>query len=292
MKKEYLRTFLRGILMGLCDLIPGISGGTIAFITGIYERLINAIKGLSPRLVYDILLTVVGKGDRKRLKEDIRKLDLGFLIPLFLGILFALFLFSRVMVFLLERYFSFIMIFFVGLILVSAKTIFEHIEKHHSLNVAFSILGLILGISLVFIIPASTEPSLLYIFVGGFLAICAMLLPGISGSFILLVLGIYSFMLGVLNDLGNKLDYFFAFVVGAICGLILMSRVISLLLAKDKSKTLYFLLGLVVGALSVPLREIYLNIDITGYSVVLHGVLLILGGLAASAVVRFKEKKR
>ena len=116
--KNKILLFLKGILMGICDLVPGISGGTIAFITGIYDRLINAVKGFSLQLVWDIV-----SFNLKGIKKDFRKLDLGFLIILFLGILTSLLLGSRVIEFLLENYTAYTLTFFIGLIIASSKII-------------------------------------------------------------------------------------------------------------------------------------------------------------------------
>jgi len=279
------KTFLKGLLMGLCDLVPGISAGTIAFITGIYERLITAIKGFSPSLAYNLITF-----NKQELSQDIKRLDLKFLATLVSGILIAIIFFSKIILFLLESYFSFTMIFFVGLILASAKTIFDHIERHHSMNTAVSLVGLALGVSLAFLIPANVQPTVWYVFLGGFLAISAMVLPGISGSFILLILGVYSFMLESLHDLPNRINYVLAFIVGAILGLVVISRIVSLLFKKDKSKTLYFLLGLVIGGLSVPIREIYHTINLGTVSVIVHIVIFFLGILAAYWIKKLAKR--
>jgi len=209
------RVFLKGLLMGTCDIIPGISAGTIAFITGIYLRLINAIKSFSFVLAIDILAWIFGRGRNKNLREDIRKLDLGFLVTLLLGMLTAIILLSRVVSFLLASYFSFTMVFFVGLIIASAGTIFSHIERHHSANMIVALVGLALGVGLVFIVPSGiTAPSLGYIFLGGFLAINAMMLPGISGSFILLVMGLYEFMLHAVGNARENSGVLILFIFG------------------------------------------------------------------------------
>jgi putative membrane protein len=258
--QEKIMIFLKGILMGICDVIPGISGGTIAFITGIYERLINAVKAFSPQLVMS-LFTYIAKRDKKNLnelKKNFLKQDLGFLIVLGAGIGTAILLGARFLEYLLENYFVYTISFFMGLIIASSIIIFENIEKnhHHLKNVAFGLIGLIIGIILVFIVPAKIEPSLLYIFMAGFFAISAMFLPGLSGAFILLILGVYEFMLSVLHHIKEKFSYFLVFGVGAAAGAMVISRVISFLFKKDKNKTLYFLLGLVLGCLSIPIKRI------------------------------------
>ena len=241
--------------MGVCDLIPGISGGTVAFITGIYTRLINSVKSFSPKLIYDIVTYPINRKS-DRLKEDIKKLDLIFLLILMLGIMSAFLIGSRIIKFLLMEYIAYTLSFFIGLILASSKTIFEHIENHNKKNVLFCLLGLIIGLLSSMLVPLTVEPSLGYVLLGGFCAVNAMFLPGISGAFILLIMGLYEFMVNVLNDIRNNISYFLVFIAGAILGAFTISRIISFLFKKNKCRTLYTLLGLVIGALATPVKKI------------------------------------
>jgi putative membrane protein len=254
--KDSISIFLKGILMGICDLIPGISGGTIAFITGIYQRLINAVKSFSIKLIPETY-NYIKKGDKTILKS-IKKLDLIFLTTLILGIITAIVIGSHLIKYLLNNYFVYTITFFIGLILASSINIFKEIKNHKISNIIFGIIGLIIGILLGIIIPVTLNPSLTYIFISGFIAISAMFLPGISGSFILLILGVYEFMINVLHNIIDKIYYFFAFIFGGILGALTISKFVSYLFEKDKPKTLYFLLGLVLGCLSIPLRNIIL----------------------------------
>ncbi len=253
--RDKISIFLKGFLMGICDLIPGISGGTIAFITGIYTRLIDAVKSFSPKLFYDILTYPVNR-KKDSLREGIKKLDLIFLLILVLGIISAFLTGSRTIKFLLEEYLAYTLSFFVGLILASSKTIFEHIENHSIKNILFCFLGLILGLTFSILGHLTVRPSLGYVFLGGFCAVSAMFLPGISGAFILLIMGLYEFMIGVLNDIRGNISYFLVFIVGALLGAFSISRIISFLFKKNRCRTLYVLLGLVIGALSTPLKKI------------------------------------
>ncbi len=241
--------------MGVCDLIPGISGGTVAFITGIYSRLIGAVKSFSPKLIYDIFTYPIHR-KRESLKEDIKKLDLLFLLVLMLGIGSALLAGSRIIKFLLEDYYAYTLSFFIGLILASSKIIFSHIQNHDIKNVSFGLLGFMLGLALCILVPLTVTPTLGYVFLGGFFAVSAMFLPGISGAFILLIMGLYEFMINVLNDISSNTGYFLIFVTGALLGAFCISRIISFLFKKNKCRTLYVLLGLVIGALSTPLKKI------------------------------------
>ena len=267
-KESKILLFFKGFLMGICDIIPGISGGTIAFITGIYERLMNSIKSFSPKLIVYFFNYLFKKKNKKELKEGIKKLDLIFLGILILGILIAFLLVSRIISVLLETYFAYTVSFFIGLILASSKIIFDNIKKHNFKNIIFGFIGFILGILLVFLIPfifnillvflipLGVNPIHAYVFFGGFIAISAMFLPGISGAFILLILGLYEFMLSVLHDIPGKFSFFIIFIIGAILGAMFISRIISFVFKKDKCKTLYLLLGLVIGALSIPIRRL------------------------------------
>lgn len=274
--------------MGICDLIPGISGGTIAFITGIYTRLINSVKGFSLKLIYDIITYPINRKSDS-LKEDTKKLDLIFLMILLLGIVSAFLTGSRVIKFLMREYFEYTLSFFIGLILASSKTIFEHIENHNMKNIMFCILGLILGLLSSILVPLTVTPSLGYVLLGGFCAVNAMFLPGISGAFILLIMGLYEFMVNVLNDIRNNISYFLVFIAGALLGAFSISRIISFLFRKNKCRTLYVLLGLVIGALGTPLKKI---IQTTSFQISNILILVFWCLLGASIVVLMESYKK
>ena len=279
--------FLKGFLMGTCDVIPGVSGGTIAFITGIYSRLINAVKNISPKLISDFFR------DKKKFKEDVKNLDLVFLITLGLGIITAVFIGARVITFLLERYFVYTISFFIGLILISSKIIYNNIKNHHLKNISFGIIGLLVGILLAILIPMEINPTLLYVFFGGFVAISAMFLPGISGAFLLLILGLYEFMLNVIRNIWENISFFIVFILGAILGMFTISRVISFLFKKDRCKTLYFLLGLVIGCLSIPIKKIYLSDTVwSAVTITLMVASFLLGIFSVKIVGVFEKRKR
>lgn len=246
--------------MGVCDLIPGISGGTIAFITGIYERLIENIK-LSISFCVELIKLPFTRSS-KNLTIAYKKIDLYFLFALFLGIVSALLLVSKVIVFLLEQYFIYTLAFFIGLIVASSKVIFESIPTHSLSKISLGYLGILLGASLLFIVPYEvSEPSLWYILLSGFLAVFALFLPGISGSFILLLLGTYEFMLSTLSAVSTYSKEIITFVFGAMIGTIVISHLISYLFKKGKSSTLYFLLGIVLGSLAVPINMIVTSVS-------------------------------
>lgn len=268
--------------MGICDLVPGVSGGTIAFITGIYERLINSIKAFSPSIIP--LLFKKSNSEKDKLKSKLKKLDLLFIVNLGLGIATAILIGSKGVSFLLSNYYVYTLAFFVGLILASSISIYQHIENHNLLNTSICILGIVTGLSLALLSPTSVVVTPFLVFLGGFLSISALFLPGVSGSFILLVMGLYEFVIDqILHDLISNLDYFAYFLAGAFLGTMLISRAISFLFKKDKCKTLYLLLGLVLGALSVPIRNIVnseidfkFNESLTIFSLFIFGIGLVL----------------
>jgi len=282
--------------MGICDLIPGISGGTIAFITGIYTKLINSVKAFSPKLLYDAFMYLTEKGNKKKIRlrsvrQGFKKLDLGFLIILLLGIGTAFLIGSRIIKILLENYFAYTMSFFIGLILASSKIILDNIDDHKAKNVLFGVIGLSIGIMLSILIPASVSPSVSYVFLGGFVAISAMFLPGISGAFILLIMGLYEFMINVLHDISRNIGWFLIFAGGALLGAFSISRIISFVFRKYKSKVLYLLLGLVIGALSIPVKRILEkgSLEIANIFIMIFFLLL---GVFLVVFVNAKSKKK
>lgn len=256
--------FLKGVFMGICDLVPGISGGTIAFVTGIYERLITAVSRILTLSAVSFILTAIlflvispGKLSLKRFQRVWRDYDVGFLFTLFLGIGTSLFLGSRLILFLLSSYFVFTMSFFVGLIVASLFAIYGSIDDHHVRDRVFGILGFLLGVSLLFLIPSVVNIGLRYVFLSGFVGVGAMFLPGISGSYLLYVLGSYEYMLGVLRNPYDSLSVIFVFLLGAVLGAVFISRFIVFMFAHYRSRFLYVLFGFVVGSLAIPVRDIF-----------------------------------
>lgn len=247
--------------MGFCDLIPGISGGTIAFITGIYERLMKAISQI--------------------LKFNFK--EFKFLSILFSGIFIAIFLGSQIMSFLLNDYYILTISFFIGLILASGIKIVQKNEYKNKYDLLFVLLGLIIGFCLIFIVPINLDPSLIYIFFGGFLAISAMFLPGISGSFILLVMGIYTYMIDVLKNF--IIIEIIIFILGALLGVFSISKLVTFLFKLNKSRVLYFLSGLVFGSLSVPVNMIIQN-KITFNEYLIMFILFLFGFLLVFKIIK------
>ena len=256
-----LDVFLKGMLMGICDLVPGISGGTIAFVTGIYERLVRDVsKVLSFSVIWEILLIslLFLIKPRKNRLSDVKKVygmyDIAFLLTLFLGLIVAIILGSRIILFLLDEYFVFTMSFFVGLIVSSSAVIYKRIDDHKVNDRLIGVLGFVVGGLLLFLVPISLNVSLGYVFLSGFIGVGAMFLPGISGSYLLYILGSYEYVLYAVRDF--DFNVIVVFVLGAFLGAIFISKFILFMFKNYKSKMLYFLFGFVLGALLIPIRDV------------------------------------
>lgn len=242
--------------MGISDVIPGVSGGTIAFILGIYERFINAIKGINITFIVPLSKFII-KREKKYLEETKNKLspmDLGFLVPLFMGIFIAFMIGARIIPYLLDTYPAYTFAFFFGLILGSIKVIFKKIKGISFVNIFLCVVAFVLAFVIAGLSSLQVTHTYTFIFFSGMIAIIAMLLPGISGSFILLLLGQYRFMLEALKEV--KIFYILSFLVGAVVGLLSFSRLLSYLLKRHHSNTMWCLIGLMFGALRVPFNNV------------------------------------
>ena len=252
---ETILIFLRGLFMGTADIIPGVSGGTIALITGIYERLIHAISKIDFKFILFLF-----KGDFKNFKKNaLQEIDFELFIPLLAGIGLAILTMSKVISYLLASYPAPTFAFFFGLILASAIFVYGHVDELNLKNIFFVILGLIFAVIFVGLNPIQANHSLPIIFLSGALAICAMILPGISGAFILLLLNQYEYMINVLNSF--QITEILTFIAGAILGILSFSRLLDYLLNHHKSVTMAFLVGLMVGTLRLPYEKISTNLE-------------------------------
>ncbi len=248
--KEMILIFIRGFFMGSADTIPGVSGGTIALITGIYERLIHAISSIKFGFIRPLL-----KGDFSGFKEKlIEEIDFELFIPLLLGIAIAVLTLSKVISYLLEYYTAYTFSFFLGLILASAYILYTKLDEINIKLIVFTIIGMILSYIFVGLNPIATNHSLIVIFFSGLIAICAMILPGISGSFLLLLLGQYEYMLNSLNSL-NIIEIV-VFIAGAVIGILGFSKILNYLLENYESATMAFLIGIMIGTLRLPFNQI------------------------------------
>ena len=232
--------FLKGMAMGISDLIPGISGGTIALLLGIYKDFISSLKSINYKsFIYLVRL------DFKKLNNQ---LNLCFLLPIFFGILSSIFIFSSLISFLLLDYKVLLFSFFFGLIFFSSIRLISSLKPTSTLDFFTVFVGVVIGLSFFFVSSLSTSNSIFSIFLAGFIAISAMLLPGISGSYILLILGKYEFMLDSISSF-NWINILI-FSLGAITGILSFSKMIHYLLKNYYRSTIFFLSGLMMGALN------------------------------------------
>jgi putative membrane protein len=239
--KDYIFITLKGIGMGAADVIPGVSGGTIAFITGIYEELLSSIKNLP--VACKIMVS-----SKFNLKLFWEKVNGNFLVALLLGIGISIFSLAKLMTYLLIHHPIPVWSFFFGLILASVWFVLKNIKRWKLSYFISLILGVVAGYLITVISPSETPDNLWFIFLSGAIAICAMILPGISGSFILLLLGKYAYILAALNRL--DILVLMVFAVGAIIGIISFSHFLSWLLKNYNFLTIAFLAGIMFGSLN------------------------------------------
>ena len=226
--------------MGAADAVPGVSGGTIAFMTGIYEELIFSLKqcGVSAlRMLF-----------QDGIKATWQHVNGGFLLALFSGIIISILTLSRVVLYLLDNHPILLWSFFFGLILAAVWSLIRHIEKWTMGVLATFLIGAVSAFLITTITPTTIETSPLIIFLSGMIAICAMILPGISGSFILLLLGMYAPMLMAVKEL--QLVTLCIFASGCATGLLSFSHVLSWMFKYYKTMTLALLGGFMLGSLN------------------------------------------
>ena len=239
--KEYVVISLKGMAMGAADVVPGVSGGTIAFISGIYEELLNSISSFN--------FSLINVFKNEGIKSVWIKVNGDFLVSLFVGILISVLSLAKLIESMLENHPIVIWSFFFGLVLASIIYIGKQITKWTKGSVLCLILGAILAFYITTLNPmVSANSSPWFLFLAGMIAICAMILPGISGSFILVLLGAYK---PVLNALNTK-DFvsIIIFLVGAILGLLSFSRILKWLFSTYKNYTLATLTGFIIGSLN------------------------------------------
>ena len=247
---EAFLIFIRGLLMGSADIVPGVSGGTMALITGIYGHLIEAISNIK----FGFLKPLV-KGDLKGFwNQLLDEIDFKFLIPLVLGIGVAFLTLAKVVTYCMDVYTAVTYSFFLGLIIASAVVLFKKLNKMDLKTVLFAVIGTVLTYIFVSLNPIAANHSLIVLFISGMIAICAMILPGVSGSFLLLLLGQYKYMLNALHEL--HFTEIIVFIMGAVIGILGFSKLLNYLLKNHEEVTMAFLIGVMLGSLKVPGVEI------------------------------------
>lgn len=246
--KDYALISLKGIAMGAADVVPGVSGGTIAFISGIYEELVTTISGINLRLFKE--------WREFGFSSMWKKANGNFIIALFLGIAISVFTVMRLANYLLENHPILIWSFFFGLVIASIWFVGKQIPKWNAKIITALVLGAAVAFYITTLPPITGTQSPFFLFIAGAIAVCAMILPGISGAFILVLLGAYKTISEAIHDFDFKTIGIVA--VGAVVGLLSFSRVLKWLFLKYKAVTLAVLTGFITGSLNKiwPWKEI------------------------------------
>ncbi len=265
--RKAMNLALKGLCMGSADVIPGVSGGTIALITGIYEDLIGALRSIDMKVVQKLLAL--------DFKGIVATVHVRFLLALFSGICIAILSLARLMNYLLHYHPVPTWSLFFGLIAASTFMVGKLVSNWFGKAGISFVIGIIAATVIVNLIPMHTPEDLWFIFLCGFVAICAMILPGISGAFILLILGKYEYVTGALKNpfLPQNLMVILVFCIGCAIGLLGFSRVLDYLLQKFHNLTLAFLTGLIAGSMQKiwPWKEVIDTQVIRGKAHVIWG---------------------
>ena len=244
---KYLLTTIKGACMGAADVIPGVSGGTIAFIMGIYDEFVGSIASIDSAAI-----KMLFKG---QFRDFWKHINGNFLLALIIGIGASVVALASLMQTLLSEHPIQTWAFFFGLIVASSIFILKGISGWKPLDGVMLLTGIVLGVTVCTLSPTNTPNDLWFIFLSGALAICAMILPGISGSFILLILGKYQYIMGCISDLtagvnfGQNLLILCIFLIGAVVGILGFSKFLRWLLARWNKETLLVLAGFIIGSL-------------------------------------------
>lgn len=256
---------LRGFCMGIADIIPGISGGTVALIVGIYHRLLKSLSSFD--------LTAIDHLKNRRLRELCDYLDLFFLINIFVGIFSAIISMSHLVHYLFANWEVYTWSFFFGLISASIIYLYALVDNKKIQNLVFIPMGVLVGHGVISLTPVDTPTNPLFIILSGFIAICAMILPGISGSFLLLILGKYIYITSAVKNIfaEGSIAIVIQFLIGAALGLLSFSKLLNYLLKRFPHKMMFLLTGFMIGALPKiwPWRVITDSIIVRGKTKVL-----------------------
>jgi putative membrane protein len=282
--KDQLILGLKGFGMGMADIVPGVSGGTIALITGVYDDLIKSISSVNKDFIKLIF--------QFKIKEALSHLNFSFLLPLLIGIALAFITMSRVMHYFMNEYSIFTWSLFFGLILASilfiGKTI-KNIKKFN--NISLIGIGTIIGFAIVSLVPVDTPNSLPMVFIAGSIAICAMILPGISGSFILLILGKYMYMTSALKNptADGNIFLILTFMAGCLVGILSFSKFLNHLLKNYHNQTMCILLGFMIGSMKKiwPWKEIIETKIVRGKTHILKDAVIFPSEFNSEVIIAF-----
>ncbi len=261
---QHLIFLLKGMGMGAANVIPGVSGGTVALITGIFERIINAIKSFN--------LTALSLLFKGKIKELIIYVDFYFLLSVGIGMIVSIISLARVLKFLFESYPVFIWAFFFGLIVASVFYVGKTVTKWRFSVYLFFLTGTAIAVWVSFMNPATPNDSFLYLVLCGVVAICSMILPGLSGSFVLILMGNYELVMIDAVTQGN-FTVLLPVVLGGIVGVIAFSHVLSWVYKKFKDQTIALLTGFILGSLSIlwPWKQEILSTNSVGNLILKEG---------------------
>jgi len=301
--RRWLSVYLKGVSMGAADAVPGVSGGTIALITGIYERLVGAIAAFDPRVLAD-LPRAYDPDARGRIVATLREMDLAFLLVLGAGIMTAIVGVTGVVASIEESHPAVLFAFFFGLIAASAVVLWGEVRVDTGGEKAAAVVGLVVAFLLAGESASAAVPhSPIVLFVAGAIGICAMILPGVSGSFLLILFGQYIFMSNALHEFidravevvrGGPLEPAIgpaaavaSFIAGAAVGILTFARVVEWALANHRQVTLTFLVALMVGALRLPAARVVTADGAWPVARVAAVLLAVLAGAAAVLLVDY-----
>ncbi|MEM0996299.1 MAG: DUF368 domain-containing protein [Bacteroidota bacterium] len=238
--KDYLLLAAKGFGMGSADVVPGVSGGTIAFITGIYEELLNSIKSIN-------------LGTLKVLRKEgfaaaWQQINGNFLVAVFVGIIVSIFSLAKALSYLLDHHPVLLWSFFFGLIIASSIFVARQLKNWDATKIVTLVVGAGIAYFITTLTQVETPNALWFVFISGAIAICAMILPGISGSFILVILGQYAYILNSVKEF--RIDVVVTFALGCVVGLLSFARLISWLFQKYHDHTIAVLTGFMIGSLN------------------------------------------
>ena len=233
---------IKGAIMGAANVIPGVSGGTMALVMGIYERLINSINHLNFNTLKKIFIT-------RDFKSFAKNTDLFFLISITVGIFVSIFSLSILLEFLFKTHKILVLSYFFGLIFASVFFVGKTIKKYSPLSIFLFLIGFLIAGGMVFISPSSSNSSFFFLIISGAIAMCSMILPGLSGSFVLLLLGNYELIICAINDLNFSI--LVPFGIGAVSGIILFAKLLQFIFKKFRNNTISLLTGFIFGSLIV-----------------------------------------
>ena len=268
--KQYFTLVLKGLALGTANVIPGVSGGTIALITGIFERLIDAVKSFDITAIKLLL--------RGKVQSFIKYTDLKFLLSVFAGVVIAIITIARLFDYFFEHYPVYIWAYFFGLILASVFFVGKTITRWSWSVIVFLLLGIGVALIMTYLNPATENSNFFYLMICGVVAVCSMILPGLSGSFVLILMGNYQLvMIDAVNN--ARLDILLPVVLGAVLGLIGFSHFLSWVFKKYRNQTIALLTGFIFGSLGIlwPWKsETYIKDDL-GNIIYKHGEPVISG---------------